>query len=249
MITSTQNTVIKEIKKLHQKKFREQTEQFLVEGHHLVKEAHMSQFDIDTIIIREDTDLPGWTKDYEIIDVTTEVFKMISQTETPQGIAAIVNKHRFDNQNLGHILLLDAIQDPGNLGTMIRTAEAAGFTKVVLGKGTVDPFNDKVIRATQGAMFSIEIIHADLLDEIEKLKTDNYSIWAATLDNATVYSDVEVTSNTALIIGNEGSGISTDIINVVTDKVKIPIYGRAESLNAGVAAGVLMYHLSTSFAR
>ncbi len=249
MITSVQNSIIKDIKKLHKKKYREQMNQFLVEGHHLVNEAHLSDFIIDKVILREDVALPEWIAKKDVIYVTNEVFQTITQTETPQGIAAVVNKHTFSNEASGHVLLLDAIQDPGNLGTMIRTAEAAGFTKVILGKGTVDPYNDKVIRATQGSIFYLPIIQADLAEVICELKSNHYEIWAATLDDSQVYHEIEVTSDVGLIIGNEGAGISQEVVNQANRNVKIPIYGRSESLNAGVASGVLMYYLQTSFAR
>lgn len=249
MITSVQNSIIKDIKKLHKKKYREQMNQFLVEGHHLVNEAHLSDFIIDKVILREDVALPEWIAKKDVIYVTNEVFQTITQTETPQGIAAVVNKHTFSNEASGHVLLLDAIQDPGNLGTMIRTAEAAGFTKVILGKGTVDPYNDKVIRATQGSIFYLPIIQADLAKVISELKSSHYEIWAATLDDSQVYHEIEVTSDVGLIIGNEGAGISQEVVNQANRNVKIPIYGRSESLNAGVASGVLMYYLQTSFAR
>ena len=249
MITSVQNSLIKEIKKLHQKKFREQTDQFLVEGHHLVNEAHLSEFTIEKLIIREGTDLPDWSEKHNVLYVTDEVFEVITQTETPQGIAAVVNKYKFTNESKGHVLLLDAIQDPGNLGTIIRTAEAAGFTKVILGKGTVDPYNDKVLRATQGSIFYIPIIQADLTKEISKLKDNDYEIWAATLEDSTVYHKEEVTSFVGLIVGNEGAGIAPEFVGKADKNIKIPIYGQTESLNAGIASGILMYYLQTSFAR
>lgn len=247
MITSVQNSLIKEIKKLHQKKYREQTNQFLVEGDHLVNEAHLSEFRIDKLIIREDTDLPDWAKENDVLYVTDEVFQTITQTETPQGIAAVVEKYEFTDTKKGHVLLLDAIQDPGNLGTMIRTAEAAGFTQVVLGKGTVDPYNDKVLRATQGSIFYLPVIQADLKEQINELKTSDYEIWAATMKDSESYQNVAVNNLVALIIGNEGAGISNEIITQVNKNIKIPIYGRTESLNAGIAAGVLMYYLQTSY--
>lgn len=249
MITSVQNSVIKNIKKLHQKKYRKQTNQFLVEGHHLVNEAYMSEFTIDKLIIRADTDLPEWAKKQSVLYVTDEVFEVITQTETPQGIAAVVNKYEFINEKEGHVLLLDAIQDPGNLGTIIRTAEAAGFRKVVLGQGTVDPYNDKVLRATQGSIFYIPIIESEITKEISKLKENDYEIWAATLENSTVYYKEKVTSLVGLIIGNEGAGINSALVEESDKNVKIPIYGRTESLNAGIASGILMYYLQTSFAR
>src|SRR5699024_5943594 len=141
----------------HKKKYRDENNQFLVEGFHLVKEAINSEFIIEQIIIRENVELPEWLNEEEVFYVSVAVFDVITQTETPQGIAAIVKRFDFTDKKQGHVLLLDAIQDPGNLGTMIRTAEAAGFTKVVLGKGTVDAYNDKVLRATQGSIFYLPV--------------------------------------------------------------------------------------------
>lgn len=249
VITSVQNPSIKKIKKLHQKKYRDEKKQFLVEGFHLVKEAVNSKFTIEQIIIREDVELPEWLNAEKILYVSFAVFDVITQTETPQGIAAIVKRFDFTNDKQGHVLLLDAIQDPGNLGTMIRTAEAAGFTKVVLGKGTVDAYNDKVLRATQGSIFYLPIIQTNLNEEIESLKANNYEIWAAALEHSKNYQNLEVKNKVALIIGNEGAGISKEMLSLADKNVKIPIYGQTESLNAGIASGILMYYLQTSFAR
>src|SRR5699024_6731063 len=161
-----------------------------------------------------------------------------TQTETPQGIAAIVKRFDFTNEKQGHVLLLDAIQDPGNLGTMIRTAEAAGFTKVVLGKGTVDAYNDKVIRATQGSIFYLPIIQKKLNEEKERLQANNYEIWEAAVEHSDNYQNQEVKNKVAHIIGNDAAGISKETLSLADKNVKMPIYWQTQSLNAGTAAGI-----------
>lgn len=142
-----------------------------------------------------------------------------------------------------HLLLIDQVQDPGNLGTMIRTADAAGFSQVVLGKGTVDLYNDKVVRASQGSIFHIPIIQADLLELIPALQSQTYTVLASALENAVAYDTVEQLEKIALVMGNEGSGIAPEILQLADKCIKIPIYGQAESLNVSIAAGILMYQL------
>src|SRR5699024_7511376 len=135
------------------------------------------------------------------------------------------------------------IQDPGNLGTIIRTADAAGFSNIILGRGTVDLYNDKVIRATQGSLFHIPIVQKDLTESIPRLKESGFSVLATTLQRAKNYRDIEPSEKTAIILGNEGSGVDETLINMADELVKIPIYGKAESLNVGIAAGILMYYI------
>src|SRR5690625_734014 len=142
-----------------------------------------------------------------------------------------------------YTVLVDSIQDPGNLGTIIRTADAAGFTKVVLGNGTVDMYNDKVIRASQGSIFHIPVVSKDLREEITILQSKNILVLASALEHAISYESVQVTGKSALIVGNEGSGIKKELLEVADKIVKIPIYGKAESLNVSVAAGILMYYM------
>ena len=243
VITSIQNYQVKSWRKLHTRKHRKNEKRFLIEGFHLIEEAVNSGWDIEIVIVREGVDIPSTLVQQNITFVNTRVFKEISQTETPQGIAAVVKMREFSNKDSKFVLLVDAVQDPGNLGTIIRTADAAGFSHVVLGQGTVDLYNDKVIRATQGSIFHISITQANLSEEIKTLQEKNYTIIASALENATDYRSVEVEGKAALIVGNEGTGIQKEMIQVVDKVVKIPIYGEAESLNVSIAAGILMYHM------
>lgn len=243
LITSVQNKQVKEWRKLHRKKYRYERKQFLIEGFHLIEEAYWTDQEVETIIVAENVEAPKWFDDDYVVRVSNQVFDVISQTETPQGIAAVVKMSKVAQEHEKYILLVDAIQDPGNLGTIIRTADAAGFSKVVLGEGTVDLYNDKVIRASQGSIFHIPIVSGDLTDEIPRLQADGYSVWATTLRRAQNYREINVSEKTAIILGNEGQGVDEAYIELADKLVKIPIYGKAESLNVGIAAGILMYYI------
>lgn len=241
MITSIQNTRIKEWRKLQMKKQRQKMKAFFIEGYHLIEEACKSDWNIMTLIIQEGVFVPPWMEKYEKTYVTKNVFSHLSQTEAPQGVAAIVQMKETNTFSDGLILLIDAVQDPGNVGTMIRTAEAAGFQAVILGDGTVDLFNDKVIRATQGALFHIPIMQENLQQMVKTLKEKEYVVVASALERAVSFDQMKKEKKMALIVGNEGSGIKEELLLQADEIVKIPIYGKADSLNVTVAAGILMY--------
>ncbi|GAA0601149.1 RNA methyltransferase [Virgibacillus siamensis] len=241
MITSIYNHKVKQWKKLGKRKNREKTGTFFIEGHHLIEEAYRSGWEIIEVIAEEGISVPDWCRNN--VSVNNEVFKYVARTEAPQGIAAIVSMRKMAANGGGSVLLVDAIQDPGNLGTMIRTADAAGFDAVLLGDETVDSYNDKVIRATQGSLFHIPISRVNIVNEIPKLKQQGYEIWASALTEAVPFETATVPEKTALIVGNEGAGIQDDILQLADSIVNIPIYGRAESLNVSVAAGILMYYI------
>ncbi len=246
MITSTQNEQVKYWSKLHQRKYREKYDQFFIEGIHLVEEAYKSGWTIERLIYTQKAEgkLPYWSESVSRILVTDQVFKHIAKTIQPQGIAAIVKMKTWNIPSEQYTLLIDAVQDPGNLGTLIRTADAAGFSKVILGKGTVDLFNEKVIRATQGSIFHLPIIQNDLHVEITRLQKRGVTILASTLhENSIPYHQYHVEGSVGIIVGNEGAGINEEFINMANQCIKIPIYGKAESLNVSIAAGILMYHV------
>src|SRR5690625_1891927 len=158
MITSVQNNKVKTWRKLHKRKERMNTKTFLVEGYHLIEEAWKSDWDIHEIIIEQGSEVPEWCGNFPIIEVSDAVFSHIAQTKTPQGIAAVIEMKQSTVITGNYVLLIDAIQDPGNLGTIIRTADAAGFDAVCMGEGTGARYNDKVIRATQGSLCHIQSI-------------------------------------------------------------------------------------------
>ncbi|GAB3064930.1 RNA methyltransferase [Virgibacillus ainsalahensis] len=216
-----------------------------MEGFHLVEEAYHSNWTIKEIILTEETDAPHGMEHLPIEKVSESVFGHISQTKTPQGIAAMVAIHH-EPETLGDsMLLIDSVQDPGNLGTLIRTADAAGFDGVVLGDGTVDLYNDKVVRATQGSLFHMPIFQTNLQEIVPRLKQEGFNVWATALLNAKKYNEVAVEDKVAVIVGNEGAGVQRELLDMADTIVNIPIYGKAESLNVSIAAGILMYYIKT----
>lgn len=243
MITSVKNEKVKQWQKLKLKKERMKTSTFLIEGYHLIEEALRSEWKIEEIIMEEKAVPLEAAKEVKTYVVSDNVFKAVSETKTPQGIAAVVRMKTEKWQEFSHVLLLDAIQDPGNLGTIIRTADAAGFEAIVLGNGTVDLFNDKVIRAAQGSLFHIPVFQEELSDKIASLKEEGYAIWASALNNSVSYTELSRPKKIGLIVGNEGAGVKEALIESADQVVKIPIYGKAESLNVSVATGILLYHL------
>lgn len=245
MITSVQNNKVKQWNKLHSRKGRIKSGFFFIEGFHLIEEVHNSDWEITEIIVQDGIDYPEWCSESPVTMVSENVFKNIASTNTPQGIAAVVKMNQTEMGIGDSVLLVDAIQDPGNLGTIIRTADAAGVESIMLGENTVDMYNDKVIRATQGSLFHLPISHVSIPDEIPRLKKSGFQILASALNGAVPYNEIEIGKKTALIVGNEGAGINDEIIALADSAIKIPIHGKAESLNVSVAAGILMYYIKT----
>ncbi|PLR68360.1 MULTISPECIES: TrmH family RNA methyltransferase [Bacillaceae] len=244
-IESVQNQKVKQWRKLHTKKERETTNTFLIEGLHLVEEALKDKSVIKELIISEETSIPThWNvDDLSITYVTNEIMKAISETESPQGAAAVcAQSEQQEIVSWKKAVLIDAIQDPGNLGTIIRTADAAGIDGIILGDGTVDPYNSKVIRSSQGSIFHIPIIKRKLDQAISELKDQDVAIYGTSLQNGVDYRKAEIKESFALLIGNEGSGVNENWLKLTNQNLYIPIYGKAESLNAGIAAGILLYH-------
>ncbi|MEG0386024.1 MAG: RNA methyltransferase [Solibacillus sp.] len=246
-IESTQNSLVKHWKKLlTQRKEREKSGEYIVEGFHLVEEALKHKDQITQIIVRDGVDLPLlWDiDDVELIEVNDAVAKEIAETETSQGVFAHCTQREVSDDekyDWRKVLLVDAVQDPGNIGTMIRTADAAGIDAVVLGKGCVDAFNPKTLRSAQGSHFHIPVVRGDLMEWIENLQQDGVRVYGTSLEEAVSYKDVEPSDAFALLLGNEGSGISPQLLAKTDQNVIIPILGGAESLNVAVAAGILLY--------
>ena len=244
-IESVQNQRVKHWKKLLSKKERESSQQFMVEGFHLVEEAMMAGV-VEDIILGDGIEPPTFrnTTRINFYRVTKEVVKEISETETTQGIFAIckMQEQTVDLKLMQSTLLLDGIQDPGNLGTIVRTADAAGIRAIVLGDGTTDLYNPKTIRATQGSLFHLPIVKANLVQLLPELKKAGVTVLGTSLQNSKIFTEVEKPTKVALIVGNEGQGVSKELLSMTDQNVFIPIYGKAESLNVGIAAGILMYH-------
>lgn len=237
-ITSINNEYIKEISKLNEKKYRDKSNKYLIEGLHLVTEA--LKYDIiDTIIIREDF---SYETDIKHIIVSNEVMKKLSDNPSIPKIMAIVYKKESTISG-NKILLLDRLQDPGNLGTIIRSAVAFNFDTIILSNDTVDLYNSKVLRSTQGMLFNINILRQDLTSVINELKNNNYTIYGTKVDNGNDVKKINNTNKFALIIGNEGTGISNNILKQCDKYLYIKMNNNCESLNAGVAASILMYEM------
>lgn len=246
-IESKKNQRVKEWKKLHAKKGRDRSGLFLIEGYHMVEEALESDMEIVEVIFQERADLPlEWDlDDIPLFAVTTSVLNEISETQTPQGIAAVCRKRDASLSMApdGKYLCIDAVQDPGNIGTMIRTADAAGLSGVILGSGCADPYNSKVLRAAQGSSFHIPVIEDDLHDWVSRFQQQEIPVFGTALQEGKPYSDVTVSNQFALIVGNEGSGVEPALLEKADENLYIPVLGQAESLNVSVAAGILLYGL------
>ncbi len=192
-------------------------------------------------------------KDIKIFDrfkvkkfiVNEKIKNSISQTESPQGIFAVVKMKEFSIEFRDkRFVILDRIQDPGNLGTIIRTSDAAGFNTIILDKGSVDPFNPKVVRSSQGSLFHLKIINFDIKRIIEELKDRGVKILGTSPKGDKVYTDVNVRDRLAIVFGNEAKGIRDEILSMCDETIRIPIYGRAESLNVSVSSGIILYHFA-----
>lgn len=243
-IESKDNSIIKECMKLTLKKHRDKEGLYLIEGPNLVEEAIKCGAKIRSILMSEDYE-PGFSLEgNDIYFLGNRLFSKVSLTETPQGIMAIVEKpdNNFAELGEGNVLVLDKLQDPGNIGTMIRTADAAGYKAVILVKGSGDCFSPKVVRSAAGSLFRVPIIYVeDYLELEELLRRSGKRIIATGFDTDRYYYDVDLKHDVALVIGNEGNGVSQELFCMADEIVKIPMSGNIESLNAAVSAGILMY--------
>ncbi|WP_445506854.1 TrmH family RNA methyltransferase [Niallia sp. 03190] len=246
-IHSVKNPQVKEWKKRLSKKERDKTGTFLVEGFHLVEEAFKADAILD-LIISEEIDLPGWDYgDIPVTIVTKEIMDQLTDTETPQGIVAVCKQ--MENASIissgKTFIVLDKVQDPGNLGTIIRTADAAGMDAIIIGEGTVDIYNPKVVRSAQGSHFHLPILKQNIPNFIDALKEKSIPVFGTSLENGKNYREVERTQQGfCLIVGNEGNGVSKEVLAKTDANLHIPIYGKSESLNVAVAAGILLYHFN-----
>lgn len=250
VIQSKDNNIIKETKKLKEKRFRVEKEQFLIEGFRFVEEALKSNFEVHAIFLSEEA-LDKWKSfkmdeklqpDSKLYIVKEPVLKLLSSTETPQGVVAIVNnKVNNLNTNQGFYVLVDRLQDPGNLGTIIRSAHAAGSSGVILTKGTVDVYNEKTLRSTMGSVFNIPIIEDKDFSVLNSLRANGFKLIVSSLEKSEDFYEVDLTGKVIIAVGNEGSGISDEIYSLGDVRVKIPMPGGAESLNAAAAASIMIF--------
>lgn len=239
-ITSINNEFIKQCAKLKDKKYRDETGKFLVEGYHLIE---MASNYLEVIFVSNKKDY-GKIKDVTYYLVTNEIIKKIAQTMNSQGIVGVCKKKEEKEISLDNVLMLDNLQDPGNVGTLIRSALAFNFKDIVLSNDTVDIYNDKVIRSSQGAIFKVNIMYRNLNDEIAILKKRGYKILGTALNNAKKLSDVKFSDKNVIILGNEGAGIKEEILNITDENIFLEMNKEIDSLNVGVAGSILMYEVS-----
>ena len=238
LYTSTENKKIKYIKKLNKKKYRDEFNEFLIEGEHLVLEAYKKGI-LKELILEEDTD---FSLDIDTSYVTSNVLKYISELETPQKIIGICSK--LEEKTIGNkIVILDDIQDPGNLGTIIRSSVAFNIDTIVLSKSSVDLYNSKVLRATQGMVFNTSVIERDLIDFIPHLKEDGYIVYGTKVNGGKSLKNVEKSQKFAIIVGNEGNGVKDTILDLCSDYIYIDMNKYCESLNVAVATSIILYEL------
>ena len=244
-ITSLKNPKVLLWKSLKEKKGREASRAFLVEGGKMVREAISSSFHVEAVLLREDLagsfEPPAGIPSFIL---PGHVFNAISDTKTPQGIAAVL---RLETKPASgpRLLALDGVQDPGNVGTIIRTADAAGFDGILFSRECADLFSPKVLRATMGSIFRLGFsFPASLPEALEEMKKKGFSVLSSQLDGEPFYERSNVAPSFVLVIGNEGNGVSDTVKAVSTHHLCLPMRGGAESLNAAVAAGIMMYDLT-----
>lgn len=250
-IQSATNPRVKHWASLLEKKHREREGKFLIEGEHLVQEALKSGAAIETIAYAEARGLPKSIADIigdkiEQVAVSDAVLTRCSDTVTPQGVFAVVHKQMTSpleilNHHRALVMVVDGVQDPGNLGTIIRSADAVGASAVLLGKGTVDLYNAKTIRSTMGSIFHLPIGECDLKELLPLAKDRSVHIVATRLEESLSCYEVDFTRDTWFIVGNEGAGVSETALHNANSFVKIPMPGRAESLNVAMAATILLF--------
>ena len=287
IISSKDNEIVKEIRKLKEKKYRKN--KFIVEGIKMLEEAISENASIDLIVIREGMDLSNLisnilykndadsgVKSKNIIDaiskiksitVTEKVFDTLTDVVSPQGVLAVINKREngiinqaTENNNAfeigdkiketenvkidtttDYILALDGIQDPGNLGTIIRTADSANLKQIIVSKNTADAYSPKVIRSTMGAIYRVNIIEVENLEwTLKDLQKDGFKVVVTSLDTNNSIYDISY-NKSIVVIGNEANGVSKEVQELANERVKIPMLGKTESLNAAVATGIMIY--------
>lgn len=262
MITSLSNSKVKNVMQLlKQGKQRRKQQLFVLEGARIVSEtpaAILKEVYVSEAFAKKEENKAFVTQKQkacqdgalEVFEVVCDdVFSKMSDTVTPQGVLAVAKMLSYDfsqliNQKQGNYLVLEDIQDPGNLGTMMRTAEGAGMTAIIMSKGTVDIYNPKTLRSTMGSIFRVPFCYVeDLSAALNQMHEKDIITYAAHLKGQKFYNELTFAKKSAVLIGNEGNGLSDEISNLAKVKLKIPMEGQLESLNAAVSAAILMYEI------
>ncbi|MDE5888946.1 MAG: RNA methyltransferase [Bacilli bacterium] len=238
IITSLDNKHIKNLSKLLIKKYRDQEDMFLVEGEHLVEESFKSGNLIEFIKTED------YERDFDVPTtiVTYEVLKKLSSSVTPQKVIGVVKK--LEEKKYGNkILILDNLQDPGNLGTIIRSSVAFNVDTIVLSENCVDLYNDKVIRSSEGMLFHINVIKRNIDEFIDEIHKEGYKVFGTKVTEGENVKKVEVPTKVAIIMGNEGAGVRSEILDKCDKYLYISMNKVCESLNVGVATSIILYEL------
>ena len=252
MITSTSNARMKELVQLQKKsKVRNEQGVFLVEGVKMYQEIPQEQlvkvYVSETFADKQKEEINRLKDRRKLEYLSDHVFQYVSDTKTPQGILCVVRQSTYCLEDIleaedAHLLVLDNLQDPGNLGTILRTAEGAGVTGIIISKESVDIYNPKVIRSTMGSIYRVPFVYVeDLKEAIAKVKAHGIFTYAAHLDGKNSYDKEDYTKKTAFLIGNEGNGLRKEIADLADTWIRIPMQGQVESLNAAIATSVLMF--------
>lgn len=252
MITSTSNARVKELVQLQKKsKVRNEQGVFLVEGVKMYQEIPQEQlvkiYVSETFADKQKEEINRLKDRRKLEYLSDHVFQYVSDTKTPQGILCVVRQSTYCLEDIleaedAHLLVLDNLQDPGNLGTILRTAEGAGVTGIIISKESVDIYNPKVIRSTMGSIYRVPFVYVeDLKEAIAKVKAHGIFTYAAHLDGKNSYDKEDYTRKTAFLIGNEGNGLRKEIADLADTWIRIPMQGQVESLNAAIATSVLMF--------
>lgn len=251
-ITSKDNETIKHIRKLKEKKYRDEYGEYVIEGIKLINEAIEENANIKTILVCDNCnkiEKINQSLMYEVakqncLYVDEKVFNTITEVQNPQGILAVVEKNGEEkeiNYNEDVIVVLDDIQDPGNIGTILRTLDSVGLSQVIISKRSGDVYNSKVVRSTMGAIFRVKIIESEnLADTLKTIKKHKFKVVSTSLDTDKSMYDIEY-KKVAIVVGNEANGVSKNIQDMSDEKIKIPMLGKTESLNVSVATGVVLY--------
>lgn len=249
-ILSLQNARVKAWAQLQEKKHRDKQNKYVIEGIHLVQEALLSGVEIECIAYDYEQGIPHELKQLqntigvEWIGVTQAIISKVSHTSTPQPVFAVVRKEKMTWNHLEKdklVIVLDGLQDPGNVGTIIRSADASGAGGVILGKGCADLYNPKTLRSTMGSLFHIPVVEGDLTDILPQARESGTRLVTTSLEGKTTAYHYDFTGSCWLVIGSEGSGVSAEVAALVDDAIIIPMPGKAESLNAAMAASVLLF--------
>ena len=239
MIESVDNSKIKELRKLKDKKYRDSEKLFLVEGEHLVLEAYKANVLKKIVLCNYDMDL-----DVEKIEVSSKVMATLSELPSKVSVIGVCEIKSNELDLNSNILILDGVQDPGNLGTIIRSSVAFNFKNIILSNNSVDLYNIKVLRASQGMNFHLNIVRCELTNKIKELKDNGYTIYGTDVINGIDVKSVKNDKKYAIIMGNEGNGISKEVKELVDKNVYIKMNDKCESLNVGVSASIILYELN-----